>query len=286
MLVEECLRTRDGVPSGQHILEYGEDDLSIALAHAVWLQTILGHPHSARAYAARLREHAEGLNHPFVRMSGRALLALSGLVGRDLRAAFNEAEAALALGHEHSLAPLMMASLVLHRGWVLALQGQADGMLPAMRQALAGIEAAGVRLWYAFSRLQLGEARLCAERLDEASRLVEAATAVASELGLGGWMCECLRLGGEVLLERERAAGSVGSPQAEAAFLEAIALARQQRARLLELRATTNLVRFASTGGPRGARGARAGRAVRLVQRRIRPRRSRAGEAGPGQGST
>ena len=71
-----------------------------------------------------------------------------------------------------------------------------------------------------------------------------------------------------------------------AAFLEAIALARQQRARLLELRATTNLVRFASTGGPRGARGARAGRAVRLVQRRIRPRRSRAGEAGPGQGST
>jgi len=285
VLVEECLRTRDGVPSGQHILEYGEDDLSIALAHAVWLQTILGHPHSARAYAARLREHAEGLNHPFVRMSGRALLALSGLVGRDLRAAFNEAEAALALGHEHSLAPLMMASLVLHRGWVLALQGQADGMLPAMRQALAGIEAAGVRLWYAFSRLQLGEARLCAERLDEASRLVEAATAVASELGLGGWMCECLRLGGEVLLEQSALPAASGH--------------RRPRRR------SWRRSRWPASSGPgswncarrltwsdllrqeeRGARGARAGRAVRLVQRRIRPRRSRAGEAGPGQGST
>lgn len=244
VLVEECLGAHDGVPSGQHFLEHGEDEVSIALSHAAWLQTVLGYPQKARARAAQLREHAEGLDHPFARMEAHVLLAYLGLVTRDPQATVAEAEAALALGREHGLAPLLMASVTLHRGWGLALQGQAEAALPPMRQALAGVEAAGARLWYAFLRLQLGEACLCAGRVDEALRLVEEATAVASELGQGSWLSECRRLGGEVLLQQAHGAGSVESAQAEAAFLEAIALSREQRAKLLELRATTSLVRL------------------------------------------
>ena len=54
-LAEECLRARGGVPSGQHFIEHREDDVSIALAHAVWLTTVLGFPDKSLAHAEQGR---------------------------------------------------------------------------------------------------------------------------------------------------------------------------------------------------------------------------------------
>jgi DNA-binding winged helix-turn-helix (wHTH) protein/tetratricopeptide (TPR) repeat protein len=242
--VQACLWAHDAERGRLRFLEQGEDEVSIALAYAAWLHIVLGHPRSAHTCAANLRARAHGMDRPFARMEAHRLLAYMGFLSRDASTALAEAEAGLALGREHGLSPLRMASLTLHRGWALALQCRAEEALPAMRAALASVQAAGARLWFAFSWLELGEACLRAGHIDEALHFVEEASRQALDHGHGGWLCESRRLAGEVLLERARSAGGVGSAQAEAAFVEAIALARERRAKLLELRARVSLMRM------------------------------------------
>jgi tetratricopeptide (TPR) repeat protein len=242
-LLHECLRAHDSGSSGQRLMQHGEDDVSMALAHAAWIQTVLGYPDRAAGRAAQLRERAESLDHPFARMESHVFLAFLAFISRDVPQALAEAEAGLSLGQRHEFSPLMMASLTLHRGWALSLCGQGQDVLPGMRAAVAGIEAAGVRLWYSFSCLALGEACSNAGQSDEALNVVEDASAVALELGQGGWLPECQRLVGEVLLR----SSSVREPSlqyAEKSLMNAIRLARRQRAKLTELRALSSLTRL------------------------------------------
>jgi DNA-binding winged helix-turn-helix (wHTH) protein/tetratricopeptide (TPR) repeat protein len=239
--LQSCLHSGDaGV---QRMMQHGEDDISMALAHAAWILTVLGDINQAEAHAARLRARAEALDHPFAHMESHLLLAFHGFISRESQRALFEADAGLALGQKHEFSPLMMASLVLHRGWALAHSGQAQRSLPEMRTALDGIEAAGVRLWYAFSCLEYGEACLYAGKPDEALRVVEAASAAALEMGQGGWLPECQRLLGEVQFKCSNG-GKLQVREAEGSLLYAIELAQRQRAKLTELRAVKSLARL------------------------------------------
>src|SRR5262249_31931267 len=68
-----------------------------------------------------------------------------------------------------------------------------------------------------------------------------------------------------------------GSPEAEASFREAIALARRQGAKMYELRATTSLARWLTKGGRVAEARRMLARLYGLVHRGLR-------HAGPGRG--
>jgi len=241
--IDECLQGRDIEAIDPRFLEHGEDEVTIALAHASWLYTLLGYPAKGGRRAGQLRARVKSLEHPFARFETHALLAYLGFVSRDSRAALVEANAALALGCEHGLSPLIIASIQLHRGWALAMQGQAAEALGDMRESFAMLQAAGVRLWIPFAQLQLGEAIFLSGDVVEGLRQVEEAAAAQVKMGADCWLPECHRVAADILLQ------CAGTDQhatfrAEAALVEAIAVARKQESRLLELRAASSLVQL------------------------------------------
>jgi predicted ATPase len=75
---------------------------------------------------------------------------------------------------------------------------------------------------------------------EEGLRLLDQALAVGADSGVADWEAELHRLKGELLLCQ-----SAGNrAEAEASYNQAIAVARRQQAKSLELRATTSLARL------------------------------------------
>jgi hypothetical protein len=103
----------------------------------------------------------------------------------------------------------------------------------------------------------------------EALALLDEALARVNRTGERWFEAELHRLKGEALL----ASSSERAGEAEACYLQALAVAQNQGARLWELRATTSLARLWRDSGParRGARPPRA--SLRLVHRGLRHRR-------------
>jgi tetratricopeptide (TPR) repeat protein len=88
-------------------------------------------------------------------------------------------------------------------------------------------------------------------RYEEASRTLSEAQELDHASGAGSFAAEAARLQGELLLRqadarppsrrRRKPSGGDAAPEAEACFLQALAIARQQGARSWELRAATSL---------------------------------------------
>ena len=123
------------------------------------------------------------------------------------------------------------------RGWALMNQRQAKGGLLELRRGLDACRDLGDaplqpyhRAVLAEAHLHAGEAQVGLDVLDEAMRFV-------NESGMRFWEGELLRLKGTLL-----AYLSPGEPQeAKWCYRQALAVARRQQARSLELRAATSL---------------------------------------------
>ncbi len=94
---------------------------------------------------------------------------------------------------------------------------------------------------------QLAEALLAMGDLAGAEATLEKAFAFVTQSGERFWLAELHRLCGQIALERQHP----DLARAEACFLRAIEIARDQQARMLELRATTDLARLWRDTGSR-----------------------------------
>jgi tetratricopeptide (TPR) repeat protein len=120
-------------------------------------------------------------------------------------------------------------------GWAIALLGDPEHGITLIRNARSDIRAVGaVEFVYT-----LPYALLSAGRYEEAIEEVDQALAelASRPSNLGS---ELYRIRGEAIVGRD----CVGSPEAEVCFRTAIATARNQQSRLLELRATMSLARL------------------------------------------
>jgi predicted ATPase len=129
------------------------------------------------------------------------------------------------------------------RGWGLAAQGQADRGIAQMQQGLAASQAAGIELGRAPVLAQLAEAYGHIGQTETGLRLLAEALAVMDRTGERWWEAEVHRLTGELLLAPAKPHDK--SPQeAEVCFQQALAVARRQQAKSLELRAAMSLSRL------------------------------------------
>ena len=156
------------------------------------------------------------------------------------------ANAALAVAAEHGFGAVLKAASF-HQGWLLAEHGEGEVALAPMRDWVTlcrNIRAAmlipAYLAWLAEVFHKLG-------RADEGLDLVRDALAAETASGYLYWDAELRRLKGMLLLQAGRQETS-----AESCFLEALEIARRQRAKLFELRAATSLSRLWTTQG-RGA---------------------------------
>jgi DNA-binding winged helix-turn-helix (wHTH) protein/predicted ATPase len=233
--------------------------------HAGSTLWMLGYP--ARA-AARMREAlalAHSIEHPFTLAHTHFFVAAFHLCRRERDAVKEHADACVALSTEHSFSAVLKAG-AFHQGWVRAEEGGGEAGLAAMREWVAVCRdirnAILIPAYLAFLAELYGKLGRPAEGLG----LVQDALAAETDSGYRYWSAELHRLKGMLTHQAGRegasgksgprhgkstransqgtAAGTLAEASAESCFLEALEIARRQRAKLFELRAAMSLSRL------------------------------------------
>ncbi len=123
-------------------------------------------------------------------------------------------------------------------GWSAARQGEIRAGLAILTDAVAALGSSGARIRPQVGKYLLADILALAGRRDEALGLMDEVLAFSATTGAGFLDAELHRRKGELLL------ADGGADQAERQFRQAIDIARNQSAKLFELRATTSLARL------------------------------------------
>jgi predicted ATPase len=162
----------------------------------------------------------------------------------DAAAARSAAETVTELGRKLEL-PTMVAEGALCSAWAGARLDGSDGGTTELREAIAAYTNQGNRAYLTVFHGELAALEAKREGVEGALSRIDEALALASETG-EHWSDALLhRIRGEILWK----SNPDNIAPAEEAFLTAIAIARQQKARSLELRAVLSLAKlYQSTG--------------------------------------
>jgi predicted ATPase/DNA-binding winged helix-turn-helix (wHTH) protein len=223
-----------------HILLYGVDEPEVCCrsfaAQTLWF---LGYPEQAIQRSAEALTLAQDLAHPFSLAHTLSKAALVHQLRRDVLATHERAEAVLTLGTEHGF-PYMVAVGTMLRGWVLAMQAQRAEGIATLRQALAALQTAGTEHWQPWCCAALADAYRAIRQADDGLAVLADAFAIVEATGERMLAAELYRLQGVLLLQQ----ASPDVHQAETCFQHALAIAHQQQAKSLELRAAMSLSRL------------------------------------------
>jgi predicted ATPase len=204
------------------------------LAWPLWLR---GYPDRALTQARDAIALGRELGHPFslayALAWGASLHAFRGEVDRALQLL----EALKSLSAEHAF-PMFAAWAETMKGWARVEIGQGGEGLTQMRSGLNQWEAAGMQVLQSHWLALLADACCKLARTEEGLSEIVEACAKAQKVGEVFWEAEIHRVEGELRVAR----GELGS--AEVCFREALAAARRQGARALELRAASSAARL------------------------------------------
>jgi predicted ATPase len=197
---------------------------------------VLGYPAQALARVHEALALAHALSHPLSLAWAQCMAAWVAQVRRDVRAVYEQADAAVALATTQGFPP-WAAFGTSFRGWALAMQGQGEAGMTQVRQGIAAWRATGAALFVPYFYTMLAD--VCAHLghpTDVRQALAEAHTLVDQQEERWG-EAELYRLRGVLLLRQP------GTPpaEAEACFRQALDVARRQQAKSWELRAATSL---------------------------------------------
>jgi tetratricopeptide (TPR) repeat protein len=140
---------------------------------------------------------AEALDHPFSVMGACLSLAYVNNIRGELHQAIRLLERAIALcdeWHITSLTPTAMASL----GHAYAWSGRIEDGVSRLQQALGASESAGIGFQHSLNVVQLGEAYLLADQVENARACADRAVMLARGRGERGYEAWALRLLGEI----------------------------------------------------------------------------------------
>ena len=238
-------------PQEHHSLTfvYGQDPGVACLNHSAWALWFRGYPEQALQRSQEAVTLAQELSHPFSLAFALAFSARAHIYRREARAAQEVSEATIALCNEQGF-PFWLAMASILRGWARAEQGQEKAGIGEMRRGLGVWRATGAALAETSYLALMAEVYGQAGQAEEGLHLLTEAFAVVEKREERYFEAELHRLQGELLLVQPAAAA-----EAEACFLRATEIARQQHAKSWELRAVTSLARlWQSQGRPEEAR--------------------------------
>ena len=217
------------------------------LIYAVPTLWCLGYPAQALRRSQDALTLAQARAHPYSLAMARHFAAFLHYLRRDAAAVQVEADALLTLATTHTFPYWAVAGRV-WQGWALAMQGTGEAGVAQIRQELAttaALEQALARpVWLVLLAEAAGHIGQIAEGL---CWLAEALTAFAVT-GRGDLLAEAYRLQGALLVHQ----AGLHTAQAETCFQQALAIARRQQAKSLELRAAVGLSRLWQQQGKQG----------------------------------
>ena len=222
-------------------LLYGQDLKVVCQSWAALVLWLLGYPDQALQTGHEAIALAQELAHPYSLIYALNWMTMLHLCRRERQAAQERTEGVLAIGREYGIA-MFAASGTLWQGWGLAAQANLSGRsgeegMAQMRQGLAAWRATGAGVFQPYYLALLAEAYGADGQAEEGLRVLAEALTVVDNTAERYWEAELHRLTGELLLRQ-----AVPHPhQAEACFQQALALARRQQAKSLELRTAISL---------------------------------------------
>jgi class 3 adenylate cyclase/predicted ATPase len=230
-----------------HAYTYGIDPGVVCLSYAALAWWFLGFADHALDRSQRALALAEELAHPHSRALALVWAAWLRQFLRDTDSTEELAQEAVRLCGEHGY-PLWRAMGAILHSWALIESGRKpDECILQMWQGLADLRATGAGLWQPCFLGLIAEACNKVNRIDEGLMVLDQALGVVRERAERFYEAELHRLRGELLLRRNPEDISAS----EACFQTAIAIARDQQAMSLKLRAATSLARLWSERGER-----------------------------------
>jgi predicted ATPase len=209
---------------------------------ALWF---LGYPDQALLKSQEALALAREVSHPH--SLAYALNFAAGLhqLRQEGRACQERAEAAIRLSTEQGF-PIWAAMGTILRGWALAEQGQTEEGIAEIHEGLASWRAVGAEVSLPYFLALLAEAYGKRGQSQKGLEIAAEALGLAHKTEDRWWEAELYRLTGELLKQAAKDKKQKATAYAEAAacFHRALAIARQQRATMLELRAALSLAQL------------------------------------------
>jgi predicted ATPase len=231
-----------------HALLYGGHDPGVCCLFVggcvLWF---LGYPDQALQSMHEALTLGQELAHPHSLANALYFAAQLHQLRREGQAAQERAELEIALAGEQGSA-LELARGTILRGWALAWQGQGAEGLAQMCQGLSAYRATGTEKERTYFLALLAEGYRGTGEVQEGLRVLAEALAAAHHSGEHYCEAELHRLKGELLLLQS----TDQHAEAAACFHHALAVARHQQAKSLELRAALSLGRLWQQQGKRG----------------------------------
>jgi predicted ATPase len=225
---------------------YGEDAGVMCHSYTAWTLWSLGYPDQGLTRSHEAVTLARELAHPFSLDFAFVAAAMFHQFRREGRVAQERAEAAISLSKDQRFS-LWMAIGSIIRGWALAQQGQARAGIAQIHQGLTDWRATGAELVQPYFLALLAEAYGIMGQPEAGLPVLTEALALVETTGERWYEPELYRLKGELLLQQ----ASDNQTEAESSFHHALAIARNQQAKSLELRAATSLARLWQQQGKR-----------------------------------
>jgi predicted ATPase len=204
-------------------------------ARTLWC---LGSPAQALAHSHEALAVAHALAHPFSLAVAWCWAAFVSQGRRAVPAVHEPAEAAVALSTEQGFPPWAARGRSV-RGWALAMQGQGEDGIAQVRQGIAAWRATGAALLVPSWCTVLADIADHQGHIADGRQALAAAHTLVEPYEERWWEAEVSRLRGVLLLRPPGASRA----EAEAWLQRALAAARRQQAKALELRAAMRLGR-------------------------------------------
>jgi len=237
-------RLYDLTRHASHRLVYGGHDPGVcAGSYAAQAEWVLGYPDKSLASLADTFALAEQIAHPFTQSVPLITAAVVYLNLREPERALREVEAIEALAAEQRLSLIYSSGTL--RGAALLGQGAIEEAIATIRESVAEWTGLGRTLMLPYAFIFLGEGLARHGDLPAARAALREGLKTACATGEHAWDAELHRVAGTVLLAENKL------DEGQASLQEAIRIARAQRAKSFELRATANLSRLLGEQGRR-----------------------------------
>lgn len=221
-----------------------EDPRLAALGYMAWVYGTTGYPDRAAKYERMALSEAQSVEHPYSLIHTLVFIAGSLYLRRGgAERVYEFAQQAIALADEEDFPNLLAWANILD-GWSLAQLSSETRAIDQILDAMKWQRESGSRLGLASFSTLLAEAYISVHEHGKALETIEQGLAMVQANGERFLAGEMFRLRGELLWD-----SNASEREVELQFREAIAIARSQEVRLLELRAANSLARYWQTIG-------------------------------------
>jgi class 3 adenylate cyclase/predicted ATPase len=223
---------------------FGEDPSVLCRAYSSWLLWFLGFPDRSSASIGKALAEAERLSNPFFFAHILGLASALYVHRGEYSQATLYADASSALSAQYGF-PHWTANAMILKGRSTVALGQFDDGIAEMEQGWAQWQALGAKLCTTQATVLLADACAREGRIDAGLEWIKAAAEHVRTFGECYYEAELHRVHGELLI-----AGK-SNREAEENLHRSIEVARRQRARSLELRASMALAQHWQRQGQR-----------------------------------